>query len=134
MDWIQENKQTMLTKKRWAVIGANTNEEKFGYKIYQILKFHGYTVWGVNPKIDAIEGEKVYPDLTSLPEKPDCISVVVPPAISLEFVEEAGNLGIQYIWFQPGTYNQEVLEKADSLGINPVYQDCVLVTLQNAEV
>ncbi len=129
MSDITKNKEEMLERKRWVVVGATPNEEKFGYKIFKTLKEHQYTVWGINPNYKELEGEKIYSDLKSLPEKPGCISVVVPPAVSLKLVEEAAREGIDYIWFQPGTYDQEVLEKAKELNLKTVYNDCVLVTL-----
>ncbi len=129
MDEIMKNKEEMLKRKRWVVVGATPNEEKFGYKIYKTLKQHEYEVWGINPKYKELEGETIYPSLDSLPEKPECISVVVPPPVSIKLVEEAAENGIEYIWFQPGTYDNEVLQKARQLNLKTVYNECVLVTL-----
>lgn len=129
MDQIQQNKKKMLELKRWVVVGATPKEEKYGYKIFKTLKSHQYEVWGINPNYKELEGETIYQDLKSLPEKPDCISVVVPPNVTLKLVEEAAEMGIEFMWFQPGTYDNEVLQKAQELNINTVYNDCVLVTL-----
>ncbi|MDW7671157.1 MAG: CoA-binding protein [Bacillota bacterium] len=129
MDQIKENKKNMLALKKWVVVGATPNEEKFGYKIFKTLKSHHYEVWGVNPNYRELEGETIYQDLSSLPQKPDCVSVVVPPPVSMKLVEEVADQGIEYIWFQPGTFNNEVLKKAQELKLKSVYNDCVLVTL-----
>lgn len=126
---IQKNKEEMLKHKRWVVVGVTPNKEKFGYKIFKTLKQHQYEVEGINPKYKEVDGETIYSNLNELPEKPECISVVVPPAVSLKLVEEAAEQGIDYIWFQPGTYDNEVLKKAEELKLKAVYQDCVLVTL-----
>ena len=129
MDQVNKNKKEMLRLKQWVVVGATPNEHKFGYKIYKALKKHQYQVWGINPKYHELEGDIISRDLKSLPEVPDCIGVVVPPAASLKLVEEAAEIGITYIWFQPGTYDEKVLEKASEKGLQAVYNDCVLVTL-----
>ena len=121
-------KQSMLEKKIWAVIGANNDPDKFGNIIYKRLKSEGYTVYPVNPMYDNVEGDKCYPDLTSLPEKPEVLDMVVSPKRGKAFIEEAARLGIKNIWLQPGTYDQELLkliEEKQLVGL----QACVLVAL-----
>ena len=124
-------KKTMLDKKVWAVIGATPDTSKFGYKIYKRLKSHGYTVYGVNPNYTEVEGEKIYSSIAELPEKPECIDMVVSPRISEKFLDEIKENGIEYVWFQPGTFDTAVIEKAESLGLKIVYKNyaCVLIEL-----
>jgi len=129
MDNTDQVKKEMLDKKVWAVIGVTPNKEKFGYKIYKKLKKHGYTVYGINPKYEEIEGDKVYTKLKNLPKKPDCINMVVPPTISKNMLEEIKNLEIPYVWFQPGTFDEETIDIAESYNLKIVYYDCVLVDL-----
>ena len=126
---MENNKREMLEKKVWAVIGVTTNKDKFGYKIYKKLKDNNYDVYPVNPKYDIIDGEKCYNSLKDLPKKPEVVDFVVPPKISLMSVKEADEVGIEYLWFQPGTANEEVIHKAKELGFKIVYDDCVLVAL-----
>jgi hypothetical protein len=57
--------------------------------------------------------------------------MVVSPKISLTTLEEAKELGIEYIFFQPGTYNDEVIEKAKELGFKYLTKDCIYATLRN---
>lgn len=118
----------MLSKKVWAVIGANNDTDKFGNKIYKKLKSEGYTVYPVNPMYEYVDGDRCYPDLSSLPEKPDVIEMVVSPKRGKAFIEEAAALGIKDIWLQPGTCDNEILEY---IGENELkcLQSCVLVAL-----
>ena len=118
--------EVMLGKKVWAVIGANQNPAKYGNMIYKKLKKIGYEVYPVNPIYDDIDGDKCYKDLTSLPVNPDVIDMVVTPKRSKKIVVEAKKLGINYIWLQPGTYDDELMEMIDELGLTAV-QACVLV-------
>lgn len=129
MDYIEKNKGEMLNKKVWAVVGVTPNKEKFGYKIWKKLKGHDYEVYAVNPKYDEVEGEKCYSSLANLPKVPEVVDLVVPPSVSITTVQEAKDLGIKYLWFQPGTADGEVIEKAEGLGLSIVYHDCVLVAL-----
>jgi predicted CoA-binding protein len=118
--------ELMLGKKVWAVVGANQNPEKYGNMIYKKLKLRGYEAYAVNPLYDTVEGDPCYKDLASLPKLPDVIDMVVTPKRAKPVLEEAAKLGIKYIWFQPGTYDDEVMELAMKLGLEAV-QACVLV-------
>lgn len=119
----QEN---MLKKKVWAVVGVSQDTGKFGYKIYKKLKNKGYRTYAVNPLFDVIEGDKCYKDLSSLPEIPEVINMVVSPRKGKSVIEEAAKLGVKYIWFQPGSYDNGLLEFTAELGIESV-QACVLI-------
>ncbi len=130
MGEIERIKEEMLDKKVWAVVGASPNESKFGYKIYKKLKDRGYEVYGVNPKYDEIDGDKLYKSIADLPMKPDCVDMVVNPKLSKKAVEDIANTGIEYVWFQPGTFDEDVIELAEEKGLKYVYYDCVLVALE----
>lgn len=118
------------TLKTWAVIGVSENREKFGNKIYQDLRNAGYTVYGVNPKLENIEGDPCYKDLASLPEKPDVVNVVVPPQLGLSVVKQCVEQDIKNIWFQPGAESDEAVDKARELGMNVVANACIMIQKQ----
>ena len=123
------NEEMMLDKKVWAVVGANENPEKYGNMIYKKLKGRGYNVFPVNPKRETIEGDKCYPDLSSLPEKPEVIDMVVSPKRGKDIIEEAAKLGIKNIWLQPGTYDDELMDLINEKDLTAV-KACVLVALR----
>jgi len=77
-----------------AVVGASRNPEKYGHQVYKDLKTAGYKVYPVNPNTREILGEKAYPDLNSLPVKPDIVNIVVPPKVTEETVKTCRELGI----------------------------------------
>jgi predicted CoA-binding protein len=122
-------KQSMLKKKVWAVIGANNDSDKYGNIIYNTLKSEGYTVYPVNPMYETVEGDKCYPSLAALPEKPEVLDMVVSPKRGRAFIEEAAALGIQNIWLQPGTYDQELLQLIEEKQLTAI-RACVLVELR----
>ena len=72
-----------LAQKVWAVVGASRDPERYGYKIFRTLLDAGYRVYPVNPSADEIAGQRAYPSLAALPEKPDVVDTVVPPAVTL---------------------------------------------------
>jgi predicted CoA-binding protein len=124
-------KKEMLDKKNWAIVGVSAKKDKWGYKIYKILKEHNYNTFGISPNYDEIEGDKIYQTLHDLPEKIDVVDMVVSPKIALNILEEAKALGIEYIFFQPGTYNADVVSKAEELGLKYLIGDCIYATLRN---
>lgn len=124
-------KEEMMEKKNWAVVGVSPNEEKFGFKVFDTLKNHKYIVYGVNPRYDEVKGEKIYSELEPILDKVECINFVVNPKITYEMMEKLDPSQVQYLWFQPGAYDDAVLELGEKKGFNLVYGSCVLVELGN---
>lgn len=122
-------KKEMLDKKVWAVLGATPNKEKFGYKIYKKLKDNNYEVYPINPKYEDIGEDKCYKSIEDLPITPDVLDFVVPAKVGYTAIDEAKNKGIKNLWFQPGTFNNEVINKANENNLNVVHNECVLVEL-----
>lgn len=126
-------KQEMLDKKKWVVVGVSEKHDRWGYKTWKKLKEHNYEVYGVSPNYEEIEGDKIYSSLSELPEKVDVLDMVVSPKIAMNILDEAKATNIDYIFFQPGTYNNKVIEKASSLGFKYVIDDCIYSTLRSKE-
>lgn len=123
MDYVEE----ALKRKIWAVVGATPTDNKFGYKIYKNLKLNGYTTYAVNPRYQVVDGDTCYESLSKLPVVPEVIDMVVSPAIGEQYIEEAAKLGVDIVWFQPGSESDELIEKAKNLGLNVVYNTCVMM-------
>ncbi len=117
----------MLEKKIWAVVGANNDPGKYGNKIYRTLKSRGYEVYPVNPRYDFVEGAPCYRDLKSLPVTPEVVNMVVAPQFGKAYIKEASELGIKYIWLQPGTYNDELMRLIAEKGLQSI-QACILLS------
>ena len=120
---------SMLEKKNWVVVGANPNPEKYGNKIYNKLLKFGYNVIPVNPVYDEVEGVKTSASLKDVKEPFDCVNVVVSPKRAMVVVKDAIELGVKYIWFQPGAFDGDVIDYAESNGLEVVFHACVLVEL-----
>ena len=109
-----------------AIIGASNNPEKFGNKAVKAYKKMGYTVYPINPKADEIEGLKVYRSVLDIKEKIDRVSFYLPPDKVMPILDEIAQLGIKEIYLNPGTESEEVFEKAESLGLEPVVACSIL--------
>lgn len=110
-----------------AVVGATDTPGKYGGVIYRDLKGRGHRVVAVNPRRDTVDGDPAYPDLSSLPERPDLVNVVVPPGPGRRVVAEAVELGLESIWFQPGADHPGVVEDATRAGMDVVAGPCIMV-------
>jgi len=112
----------------YAVVGATTNTDKYGYRVLKDLAGAGFNVIGVNPKYTGIDGIPVYPTVADIPEKPDVLSVVVPPEVGLTILDEAKAAGISKLWFQPGAESQAIQDKAKLLGLDIMADgSCIMV-------
>lgn len=118
-----------LDQRVWAVVGASTSPAKWGYRVYKALRGRGYRVYPVNPRAKQIDGEPCYPSLAALPERPDVVSMIIPPKLGLAVADEAARAGITRLWFQPGAASRENVDHATSLGLHVVVGACVLVAL-----
>lgn len=116
----------MLAKKTWAVVGVTTDPDKYANMIYRRLRELHFQVYAVNPKYEQTEGDPCYPSLHDLPVVPEVINMVVSPKRAAGYLEEADELGIRYIWFQPGTHDDTIDELSERLGMISV-KACVLV-------
>lgn len=110
-----------------AVIGASNNEEKYGYKIYRQLKKVGFKIYPINPRNEQIQGDKSYENLYQLPEKVDVLNFVVPPKVSVNITKTAIKLGYKIFWYQPGSYDREVLELHKGQSTRVVSDRCLLI-------
>jgi predicted CoA-binding protein len=112
-----------------AVVGASHDRTKYGYRVYRRLKSLGrYTVYPVNPQAEEVDGDRCYPTLAALPERPDAVIFITPPPRTAAVMREALGLGIKTFWTQPGADGPEAVRLAGEAGAHLVRGRCVLVT------
>lgn len=116
-----------MFNKKIAVVGVNSNPQKFGYKIFTDLSEAGYNVKPVGVRGGEINGYIIYKSLSDLPEKPDIIITVVPPVGTEKTVDEAISLGIKEIWMQPGSVSETAVLKARDAGIKVTENACFMI-------
>lgn len=111
----------------FAVVGVSKDPEKYGHQVFKDLKEAGYAVYPVNPHIDEVLGDRCYHSLSELPETPDVVDTVVPPAVTEKIVEECKELEIDKVWMQPGSESEKAIEFCEQNGIKVVHDACVMV-------
>ena len=90
--------QDFLAQEKIAVVGVSDNRETGCNLAYRKFKETGYTVSAVNPRLTSFEGDPCYPDLKSIPEKPEAVFILTNPQVTEDVVQQCVDLGIQRVW------------------------------------
>ena len=90
--------QDFLAQEKIAVVGVSDQRETGCNLAYRKFKETGYAVSAVNPRLTSFEGDPCYPDLKSIPEKPDAVFILTNPKVTEEVVQQCVDLGIQRVW------------------------------------
>lgn len=126
-DVMQKLIKEFMAQKKFAVIGATDNTEKYGNKIFKNLSRRGYEVYPVNPGLKEIEGVKCYSSITDVPVKVDVVDFVVPPPVTESILKECKKLGLGHIWLQPGSENDAAIAFCHDNKLKVVYGTCVML-------
>jgi len=108
-----------------AILGASSDPERPSYRVANFLKNEGYRIIPVTPKGGEILGEKVYPNLSSIPVPIEVVDIFrrseeIPPV-----VDEAIAIGAKAVWMQEGLINEEAAGKARKAGLIAVMDHCM---------
>jgi len=120
-----------LTGSPHAVVGASADRAKYGNKVLRTYLRHDMPVYAVNPNVEGqIEGVPAFATLADLPVRVHGISVITPPEVTEQIVEDAVAAGIANIWMQPGAESDRAVKRARDAGINVIAGGpCILVEL-----
>ncbi len=131
---LQEKIDQFFDGEPHAVVGASRSRVKYGNKVLRAYLQNERPVFPVNPRASEVEGLESFRNLESVPGLVHGVSIITPPDISRDIVDEASRLGIKNVWFQPGAESDEALERAEKAGMNIIAGGpCVLVTLRYRE-
>ena len=131
---IDQQINQFLAAPSFAVVGASSDPEKYGHKCYRCLLQDGRTAYPINPRATEILGHPAFPDLKSLPEKVESISVITPPAVTEKVMDDAIAAGVKNVWMQPGAESKAAVDKARKAGLNVIPGNaCLLVVLHYHE-
>jgi hypothetical protein len=124
---MDQNVQDFIQTRRLAVVGVSRSAQKFGTAIYTELKARGFEVFGVNPQMDVIDGDKCYASIADLAGKVDGAVICLPPQKAAEVIRDAASAGVKKIWLQQGSQSLETSKAAREAGIQPVEGKCILM-------
>lgn len=111
-----------------AIVGASPNPARSSYFVATYLKQSSdYELYFVNPNATEILGQKVYPDLASLPVVPDIVDVFRKASDIPAVIDDVVAIGAKTIWVQLGIWNEEAARYGESKGLTVVMDRCIKV-------
>ncbi len=128
--------QNFLAQKKIAVVGVSDKRETGCNLAYTKFKENGYQVFAVNPRISTFNGDACYPNLKSLPEKPDAVFLLTNPKVTEQMVQQCVELGVKHVWMhcmmgtKPGlaagmtSVSQSAVELCKANGITVIAGSC----------
>jgi len=111
---LNQIREILRNAKTIAVVGISPKPERASYYVSEWTIQRGlHKIYFVNPIYAGKEilGIEVLPSLEDIPEPVDIVDVFRRPDALEGIVQEALKIGAKYIWLQPGTENEEVIEK-----------------------
>jgi predicted CoA-binding protein len=128
--------QDFLAQKRIAIVGVSDQRDTGCNLAYDRFSEAGYEVIPVNPRIQEYEGAICYPDIKSIPEKPEAVFILANPKVTDQIVDECVDLGVGHVWMhcmmgtKPGlaesmtSVSQAAVQKCRQNGIQVIPGSC----------
>ena len=123
---------TMLKNvKTIAVVGLSPNASRPSYGVSAAMQGFGFRVIPVHPAATEILGEKVYPNLASVPGPIDLVNVFRSAEFIDEVVDECLKLGLKRLWIQEGIVNEPAAARALAGGMTVIMDRCIYRDYRN---
>src|ERR1039458_1919222 len=87
-----------LAARRFCLVGASNDPEKYGNIIFKRMQSHGYDVVPINPKGQPVEGVASHAKLQGVPGAATYCNMVVPATIGLAMVPDLVAAGCKIAW------------------------------------
>lgn len=120
--------RAMLTTARTiAIVGLSPNPLRPSNFVGFYLQRHGYHIVPVNPREQAILGERCYPSLAEIPFHIDVVDVFRVPEVVPGIAREAVQIGADALWLQFDVISTEGAAIAREGGLAVVMDRCMKV-------
>jgi predicted CoA-binding protein len=121
----------ILTESRTvAVVGIKDRESEDAYRIPKYMQDHGYRIIPVNPKLESVLGEHVYPSLADLTNEPvDVVNLFRASGHVSAHVDEILDMTPvpRAVWMQLGIHHGPSAARLRAAGIMVVQDRCIMV-------
>jgi len=111
----------------YVFIGDSRGKRAFPKLSYEGARKLGKTVYAVDPAGGTVEGDAVYPDLSSLPGPVDAAVLEVPKEDTAAWVERVADAGIKNVWIHQQTDTPEALQLAKDRGLRTESGTCAVM-------
>ena len=127
MDDINTLRRILSQNRVIAVVGLSADWFRPSYFAAKYMLEHGYTIIPVNPRYEAVLGQKCYRSLRDIPAKVDIVDCFRKTADIMPICEDAIAIGAKVLWQQLGVRNEAAAEKARAAGLEAVVDRCVKI-------
>ena len=127
VDDIPGLRRILKTSKVIAVVGLSGYWFRPSYFAAKYMMEHGYAVIPVNPRYDAILGQKCYKSLREIPVKVDIVDCFRKTEEIVPIAEDAIAIGAQVLWQQLGVTSLDAAKSAEAAGLEAVMDHCVKI-------
>lgn len=120
-------REILGSAKTIAIVGLSTEKTKASNMVGSYLQDEGYRIIPVNPRAAGQEilGEKVYANLSEIPEKVDVVDVFRPSADVSKIADEAIGIGAGALWTQLRIIDLDAAARAQEAGLLVVMDKCI---------
>ena len=138
MEGLPEAAREFLEQERIAVAGVSRDEKQTANAIYRHLRKHGYQVGPVNPSAQEVEGDRCYPSVSALPERPDGVLIVTPPEAAAAVARDCVEAGVPRVWmhrsFGDGSVSHEATRICREGGVAVLDGGCPMMFLEPVDI
>lgn len=130
--WLGPNdddiERILTDAKTIAIVGISPRDDRPSNGVAAYLQANSdYELYFIHPKETEILGQKVYPDLASLPVVPDIVDVFRRSEDIPEVLAEVQRVGSPVMWVQLGIFNEQAARDAERAGMAVVMDRCIKI-------
>jgi uncharacterized protein len=120
-----------MSTKKTLVLGASDNPSRYSYLAIRRLSAHQHPVVAIGRKPGEVSGIPIRTATEEMSDV-DTVTLYLNPQNQKPYYDYILHLKPKRIIFNPGTENEELIEKAEAAGIEPVIA-CTLVMLSTGQ-
>jgi len=111
-----------------AIVGVSADPMRPSHGVWKYLKAAtDYELYLVNPTLDEIDGDTVYPTLADLPVVPDMVDVFRRREHLHSVLRDTIAVGAKTLWLQQGLWDDDVAREGAAAGLQVVMDRCLKV-------
>lgn len=121
-----EIRRVLTEFETWAVVGCSPDPRRDSHDVARYLQSRGKRIVPVHPDADEILGERVYPDLASVPASIgiEVVDIFRRSEQAGAHVDEAIAVGAKAVWLQLGVLDEAAADRARDAGLLVVMDRC----------
>lgn len=116
-----------LENKEIAMAGISRDKKKFGYKVFDLLKSKGYTVYPLHPEVKEIGGVQCFQSFADIPESVKNLYVVTPQHATEKVIKASLLRKFDMVWFQQKSETIDSIEMVKANNSKVISGKCMFM-------